>query len=216
MKASPAPSTLKTSIGKPRPTMPSSMRVRDRVRERRRSPSARASARSSPRTARGCGEARRACPPRRRRCGSPPRCRRSGRSRAAPSADAPRPCRSGCSAPRPRHGRRGPRGSAGSRCRRRPCRPAARAIRIAFRCAAAVFGAREMRAGDDDRAGRGDEVLVDVGFGRAPCRRSSRGRRAAGRCGRPRPTRMASAVSRSRVDLDAVERDALALQAARG
>ena len=74
-------------------------------------------------------------------------------------------CRSGCSAPRPRRGRRGPRGSAGSRCRRRPCRPAARAMRIAFRCAAVGVRLGEMRAGDDDGAGGADEVLVDVGFG---------------------------------------------------
>ena len=35
-------------------------------------------------------------------------------------------------------------------------------MRIALRCAASVFGLREMRAGDEDRPRRRDEGLVDV------------------------------------------------------
>ena len=94
-------------------------------------------------------------------------------------------------------------------------RPAARAIRIAFRCAAAGARLGEMRAGHDDRAGGEDEVLVDVGFGQRhvgavlAIEEQRKGAvvldREDGERGQP-----------LRIDLDAVERHALALQAARG
>ena len=78
----------------------------------------------APVRARGSGGRPRACRSSRRRCGSPPRCRRRRRSPARWSAGGRSPRGSRRSAPRPGHGRSAPTAPAGSRCRRRPCRRA--------------------------------------------------------------------------------------------
>ena len=166
MKASPAPSTLKTSTGKPGPTTPSSRSSRDRAREGRRSPcgprlSTMQRAGVSARI--GCSAA--SVSSRRRRCGSPPRCRRSGRRSGRTC------CRCSVTAVRvdeallaERRGRRGPRGPAGSRCRRPPCRPRP------WRSASPSAARRRRWAGEKcvpvttTAPGRGDVGLVDVGL----------------------------------------------------
>ena len=87
--------------------------------------------------------------------------------------------------------------------------PAARAIRIAFFSAAAVTRLGEVRAGDDDGAGRANEVLVDVRF-----RKRHVGAVLAVEEERERPVVLDREDGERRqplgIDLDAVERHALA------
>ena len=106
--------------GETRPGLPVVEAVGDRQPRRRRRlqhPACRPAWRPTPLAPRAAPRWYRWC---RRRCGTPLRCRRSGRRSAASFAGAPSPPRSRRSGSRLHRGRQRPRGSAGSRCRA-PC-----------------------------------------------------------------------------------------------
>ena len=148
-----------------------------------------------PARARGSCGRRRACRWCRRRCGSPPRCRRSRRSPAGWSAGGPRRSR--------RDEALLAEAMAGQAPQHRAVvdvedHPAAMLPGEAHRLLAhgIEVGLGEVGAGDHDRARGCDVVLGRRRPRSAPRRRSSRARRSTGRSWRSRMPRITSAVSR--------------------